>query len=101
LRQICGAEIFISSKNLSKPKFLGLKGHSGANLFITLTKNLILYLFQFKEPYFKVEENVKRVAAQIAKLNDLCSGKLDLINEEEPVNIKPKRGGRKKKDVES
>lgn len=53
------------------------------------------------QPYFKVEENVKRVASQIAKLNDLCSGKLDLINEEEPVNIKPKRGGRKKKDVES
>nr|CAD2188125.1 unnamed protein product [Meloidogyne enterolobii] len=53
------------------------------------------------QPYFKVEENVKRVAAQIAKLNDLCSGKLDLINEEEPDNIKPKRGGRKKKDVES
>ncbi|KAL7078280.1 hypothetical protein ACQ4LE_002737 [Meloidogyne hapla] len=51
------------------------------------------------QPYFKSEENVKRVAVQIAKLNDLCSGRLDLIKEEEPV-VKPKRG-RKKKDVES
>ena len=100
MSQICG---LIKQKSFN-PKPLGLKGHSGANyLFLHLRKTLFTILIKtiFKEPYFKVEENVKRVAAQIAKLNDLCSGKLDLINEEEPVNIKPKRGGRKKKDVES